>query len=277
MPIDLAPHHKRGLPVANPVLLAGGTIGAGEALLGGADEGVQTARLGAVVVGPILRHSRAGSEPPRLGETVGGFVLGTGLQNRGVSAAVRKLSAGWARLGCPVVAQVADSQPDALAETVERLGRVESLAGLELLVSPHQELWQVTELVETATSASDLPLWVKLPLDYAADWAEDVYGAGAVGLVVGQPLPGAALHASTGQPVTGALHGPAAFAPMLRALLAVAKLRLPCALIACGGIYTIEQARQALNAGADALQIDSAIWAEPGLAAVIAESLKQEI
>ena len=65
--------------------------------------------------------------------------------------------------------------------------------------------------------------------------------------------------------VTGSLFGPLAFAPMLAALIAVAKLALPCALLACGGIHTLAQVQQALQAGAHAVQLDSAIWVEPGL------------
>ena len=60
---------------------------------------------------------------------------------------------------------------------------------------------------------------------------------------------------------------------MLAVLEVVRNLDLPCALIACGGIHTLEQARQALLAGADAIQIDSAIWVEPSLPARLAIAL----
>ena len=55
--IDLAPNHKHGLAVTNPILLGCGAIGYGEAV----PKGLDTAELGAVVVGPILSASR--SEP----------------------------------------------------------------------------------------------------------------------------------------------------------------------------------------------------------------------
>ncbi len=63
----------------------------------------------------------------------------------------------------------------------------------------------------------------------------------------------------------GPVYGPAAFAPMLNALEQVAALALPAALIAAGGIHTAAQVQQALDAGAGAVQIDSAVWVEPGL------------
>jgi len=49
---------------------------------------------------------------------------------------------------------------------------------------------------------------------------------------------------------------------------------LPCPIVAAGGIHSILQARQALAAGATAIQIDSALWVEPGLPALIAKGLE---
>ena len=52
---------------------------------------------------------------------------------------------------------------------------------------------------------------------------------------------------------------------MLPVLRAVAHLQLPAALIACGGIHTAAQMEEALAAGADAIQVDTALWVEPAL------------
>ncbi len=55
--IELAPGHKQGLPVNNPIWIAGGMVGYGEAVA----RGVNLTGLGGVVVGPILSSSRAGA------------------------------------------------------------------------------------------------------------------------------------------------------------------------------------------------------------------------
>jgi dihydroorotate dehydrogenase len=55
------------------------------------------------------------------------------------------------------------------------------------------------------------------------------------------------------------------FALMLPVLRAMARLQLPAALIACGGIHTVAQMEQALDAGASAVQVDTALWVEPAL------------
>jgi len=45
------------------------------------------------------------------------------------------------------------------------------------------------------------------------------------------------------------------------------------ALIACGGIHSVAQAEQVLAAGARAVQLDGAVWVEPGLATLLAAEL----
>jgi len=97
---------------------------------------------------------------------------------------------------------------------------------------------------------------------------------GADALVIAQPPRGALMRSAAetqaGAPlpggiVRGGVYGPLAFPQMLNALLEVAALQLPVVLIACGGIHGWEQVRQALRAGATAVQVDSAAWIEPGL------------
>ena len=269
--IDLAPNHKLGLMVANPVLLGAGAIGYGEAV----PRGLDPAQLGAAVVGPVLGGSRGGTPPPRLAHVNGGLVLDTGLQNRGVNNAIQQYGKLWEKLGCPVIVQVVEHHPATLAKIADKLAQVRGLQGIELLPPDEIDGARLGTLVRTIDRACELPVWVKLPLAQAAALAPAACEAGAVGLVVGQAPTGAALRHSNdaAHPVTGALYGPLVFPQMLQALLQVAGLKLPAALIACGGIHTFEQVRQALAAGARAVQIDSAVWVEPGLPGWLAASV----
>ncbi len=107
MPINLAPNHKQGLVVNNPILLGAGTIGYGEVV----PKGLDLAQMGGAVVGPIQGGSRGGAPPPRLAHLNGGVVLATGLQNRGLNSAVQRYAKLWPKLGCPIIAQLADSHP----------------------------------------------------------------------------------------------------------------------------------------------------------------------
>ena len=267
--IELAPHHKYGLPIANPVMLAAGTVGYGEAL----PPGLQTAQLGAVVVGPFLRHSRAGHAPPRLAETNGGFVLDTGLQNRGVNAATKRFAPRWSELGCTVIAQIGDTQPRMAAAVAARLASEPGLLGVEVLVPRYATPQDAAELVRAVVRACDLPVLAKLPQAAAVQLAPAVVDEEVAALVVGEPHLGAAVDMHTGATVIGGLYGPLAFAPMLMSLGQLATLDLGCPLVACGGIHTVAQARQALAAGAAALQLDSVVWVEPGIPALLAAQL----
>ncbi len=270
--IELAPDHKFGLPIENPVMLAGGMIGYGEAVPAGA----HLDRLGAVVIGPFMRNSRPGMDPPRLADTNGGFVLNSGLQNRGVKAARRRFGKLWPKLGCPVIAQVADSVPRMAGRVAEQLTSAQGLSGLELLLPQHATPDVVRELIRQAIQNSDLPVLAKVPLGGAASLAPVAVEAGASALVVAQPPSGSGFARNAGLDsvsISGSIHGPLTFPSMLAVLDVIRSLDLPCSLIACGGIHTLQQARQALAAGADAIQIDSAFWVEPSLPARLAVGL----
>lgn len=271
--IDLAPNHKLGLLVANPVLLGAGAIGYGEAV----PRGLDLAQLGAAVVGPVLSTSRGGTQPPRLAHSNGGIVLDTGLQNRGVNNAIQQYGKLWEKLGCPVIVQVVESHPQSLAKLAGKLAPLRGVQGLELLPGDEVDCARLGTLVRTLDRACELPIWVKLPFAAAVALAPAACEAGAVGLVLGQAPIGVGMRSAAGAAhvVTGALYGPFIFPQMLRALGQVAGLQLPAALIACGGIHTSEQVQQALAAGAQAVQIDSAVWVEPGLPGRLAAEISR--
>lgn len=268
--IELARGHKHGLPVANPVLLAAGTVGYGETL----PRGLDLAQLGGVVIGPVMANSQGGSAPPRVAESPGGLVVEQGGQNRGLAATLRRFAKLWPRLGCPVVAQVADVDARGMGKVAAALAEAQGIGGLELLpLTTDRD--EAVRMVKTVARQADLPIWVKVRLEVAETWASTLAAAGAHGLVIGQPPRGQlvtgsappwdAIGTHTGIPVDGALYGPLTFGLMLPVLRAVAQLKLPVALIACGGIHTPVQLHQALAAGADAVQVESAVWVEPAL------------
>lgn len=270
--INLAPNHKQGFVAPNPVLLAGGTIGNGDAY----SRGLDTAALGGIVVGPVMRRSRAGSESPRAAALNGGLILETGLQNRGISTLLKRFAPNWEQLGCPIIVQIADSRPDDLKRVVELLNDALfagiMISGMELLLPPAIDGEAAGQLIRAAKRDAELPLWIKLPLYNIEELAHSAARAGADGLVVAQPPVGAA--PAGDRLVHGSLFGPLAFSVMLAALHTVAALKLDCALLACGGIHTAQHARQALQSGAHAIQLDSVVWIEPGLPAHIVNSLQ---
>ena len=150
MMIELAPGHKQGLPSTNPVWIAGGMVGYGEALARGLD----LSALGGVVVGPFLGSSRAGAPPPRVMHSTGGMVLETGWQNRGISNAIARHRKLWPTLGCPVVAQLVDVDARNMGKLAARMATVMGISGLEV-VPLTQEIGVAVRMVRNVVAASD--------------------------------------------------------------------------------------------------------------------------
>ncbi|MFO7632494.1 MAG: hypothetical protein R6W76_08145 [Caldilinea sp.] len=251
--------------VRGPILLSPAAIGFGDFL----PRGLDLARLGGVVVGPLSADGRGYGGPTSLVELDGGLLASKSTFSRSARRAVERYGASWTRLGCPVIAQLVDAMPDDLGRSARRIVQSPVVVAVEWLPPHAVSPAQVGEGVRALQQSIETPIWVKLPLDNVVSLAERAVTAGAVGVVVGQPLQGAVVQTDriTGAAtwLTGDLYGPSAFALMLRALIEVASVQLGCALIACGGIYSAQHVHQALAAGAHAVQLDAMLWTEPGL------------
>lgn len=267
--IELAPNHKRGLAINNTLMLAVGTVGMGDAV----HPDLDLSGVGAIVVGPLTRASRGGSESPRIAEVAGGVVLDTGLQNRGLESTLRHNAELWARLPAPVIVHVAESDVRALGEIARRLSAVEGVAAIELALPPRFDAQWTRTALEQLDGQGDLPVLVRLPLGRARELAKVTVEAGAAALVIGSP-PRAAAY-SGGALVQGELFGLAVFPQMLGALVEMVGLGLTVPLVASGGIHGGEQAAVALGAGAVAVQVDAVAWLEPAQVTEIAESVAE--
>jgi dihydroorotate dehydrogenase (NAD+) catalytic subunit len=259
--IELAPGHKMGFEVRSPILLAAGSAGLGEAL----HPAVDLRGVGAVVVGPLTMASRAGTPMPRAVEVIGGVLLDTGDQNRGLAATLRVAAALWEHYLAPVVVQLADSNVGVLQRMLRQLSDVEGIAGFEVLAERAVEREALWTIVDTTVRAVEQPVWVKLPIERAQVLAASALDAGASALVVGSAPRGLAMVESAAGPQAfqGGLYGPGVFPLALAALWEVASRSYGVPVIACGGIHTVDHVRQALAAGASAVQLDSVVWNEP--------------
>lgn len=260
--IDLAPNHKHGLIVHSPLLLSPVAAGFGDSM----PPGIDLEQVGGVVVGPVSASGRGYGGPVRLVELDGGVLASHSPFSRSARRAVERFAAAWARLSCPVIVQLVDAAPADLVKAAQRVVQAPAVAAVEWKPPRTITPSQVSEGVRALHQGIELPIWVKFPLENTVNLAERAVSAGAVGVVVGQPLQGAVLDrdpvAGVSAPLYGDLYGPLTFAPMLRALLDVVAAQLGCALIACGGIYRQEYIRQALAVGAHAVQVDAVVWRE---------------
>jgi dihydroorotate dehydrogenase len=247
-------------------LLSPVAIGFGDTL----PHGLNLAKIGALVVGPVSAVGRGYSGPATLVEADGALVVQSSGFSRSARRAVERYGAIWQRLACPVIVHLVDATVDDLARSARQLAHAAAVAAIEWNLPPTATPALVADGVRTLTQVSDAPIWVKLPLTNAVTLATRAVAAGAVGVVVGQAPMGAA---PCSEPVTkapalasGALHGPGVYPLMLNVLREVAAAQPGCALIACGGAHHAEHIRCALASGAHAVQIDSAVWRAGGAA-----------
>jgi len=265
--IELAPQHKTGLRLTSPVMVAAGCYGLGTEYRGL----VEVERLGAVVVGPVTMRARQGAGPPRAVPVPGGVLVHTGLDNPGLPTALRRYRRVWARSPVPVIMHLAATSPEEVAAACERLNGVEAVAAIELGLPGHVELEEAAALVGLAAGTYERgPLLVRLPLAGSARLAGPVAAAGADALTIGAPPRGTILH--RGRFVTGRLYGPFLLPLALRAFRQVAQA-VGVPLVGCGGIYSADDARAFLQAGAVAVQVGAALWKDPASPARIAREI----
>jgi dihydroorotate dehydrogenase (NAD+) catalytic subunit len=264
--LDLAPRHKHGLNLNNPLLNAAGTLGFSQEYRGLLD----LRCLGAFVTNPLTFRPRTPARPPNAVPTEDGLLIHTGLPNPGLAAAVRRWNREWQRLGVPVIVHLAATTPGETARSLELLERASGVTGIELGLRDDLEPSEATQLVREALGGQ--PLIVRLPVARAAELAAVVARVGADAITVAAPPRGEAVAPpdvpgadATPRSVAGRLYGPTHFAAALAAVRAVVEARVGLPVIASGGIYTLEAAREMLAAGAVAVQVDAAAWTQPRL------------
>ena len=268
MDIELAPQHKRGLHLANPVMNAAGVLGFGAEYRRLVDFGT----LGAFVTNALTATMRTPARPPNGVALPEGVLLHTGLPNPGVASALRQYAPEWRRLdalGVPVIVHLAATTPAEVQRSVERLEREEAVSGLELGLRDDVTASEVLQLVGAAIG--NLPLLVQVPFGRAPELALSITRAGADALGVSAP-PRVSVEVN-GQMVTGRRYSPADFAEALAAVKLAVEMAPGLPVVGAGGIWDVEQARAMLAAGAAAVQVDAAAWRDPAWLARLAAEL----
>jgi len=277
-----------GIEMRTPVVLASGTAGYGTELAVVTD----FAFVGAVVTKTVTEAPREGNRPPRLAETPGGLLNAIGLENVGIERFLEEKLPAAAALGPPVIVSVAGQDPGEFARLAERVAPRPETAALEVNIScPNVErarrpAWDDPDAAGAITAAvrraTGKPVLVKLSPNTAdaLGVAEAAVRAGADGLVVANTLPGMRIDVAAGRPVlgnaTGGLSG-GAILPVNLALVwrIAAAVRVP--VVGSGGVSTAEDALEYLMAGASAVQVGTALFADPDAPKGIARGLSERM
>jgi dihydroorotate dehydrogenase (NAD+) catalytic subunit len=285
--VDLSVDLGRGLVLQNPILVASGTFGYGTEYA----DVVAVDRLGAICSKGTTLRPRIGNIPPRVTETPGGMLNSIGLQNPGVDAVIERYARTWAGWRTPVIVNVAGESIADYVEVVRRLDGVPGVAGIELNIScPNvgkgglqfaidaEAAGSVTAAVRRAT---DLPLLVKLSPNVAdiRPIARAIADAGADALTAVNTLSGIAVAPSRRRPllgnVYGGVSGPAIKPIALRIVYEVAQV-VDLPIVAIGGVTEFGDVLDFLAVGAVAVQVGTAIFADPTLPVRLVDDLAGE-
>ena len=278
------------LTLRNPVLAAAGTFGYGLEFA----RTVRLSRLGALVTKTVTRHPRAGHPPPRLVETPSGMLNAVGLQNAGLEAFLRDTLPALRRHDVPVIVSILSESPDELGAMAQALDEAEGVDAVELNLSclnvtsrPGQHRRLVSHdpdatraMVQAAAHRTRKPLLAKLSPDVTdlAPIAQAAEGAGASALTVGNTFVGMSLDPATRRSrlgtLTGGLSGPA-IRPLTvyRVWYTARSVGIP--VIGVGGVVRAADALELLLAGAAAVGVGTAHFADPRAALRVAEGIER--
>ena len=284
---DLSVDLGRGLVLLNPILVASGTFGYGVEY----GDVVDIQRLGAICCKGTTLKARIGNVTPRVTETPAGMLNSIGLQNPGVDAVIEKYAGTWTGWKVPVIVNVAGESVQDYVEVTRRLEGVPGVAGIELNIScPNVGKGGLQFAIDAAAAgevtaavrrATDLPLLVKLSPNVAdvRPIARAIADAGADSLTAINTLSGIAVAPSRQKPllgnVYGGLSGPAIKPVALRIVYEVAQV-VDLPVVAIGGVTELADVLDFLAVGAVAVQVGTAIFADPTLPVRLVDELAEE-
>lgn len=260
----------------NPVMTASGTAGHSDELesyfpLGG---------LGAVVVKSLSADPWAGNPSPRVHPTAAGMLNSVGLQGPGVDAWLADDLPRLSKAGATVVVSIWGERVDDFARAAARLAGVAGLSAVEVNVScpnlddgrhmfAHSAQATAEVVAAVGTACPGLPRWAKLSptVPDIAEIALAATGAGAEAVTLVNTMPAMVIDVDRRRPVLGGggggLSGPAIHPVAVRAVYDVRSAIPEAGIVGVGGVSGGRDAVELLMAGADAVQVGTAIFGDP--------------
>lgn len=263
-----------GMEMKNPIVVASGTFGFGREY----GQFYDLSELGGICVKGLTAQRREGNPPPRIAETPMGILNSVGLQNPGVDEFIRTELPFLRQFNVKVIANISGNTPEEYGEMCERL----SAAGVDMIevniscpnvkagglaYGTKPEL--AAEVTQVAKAhAGSVPVMVKLSPNVTdiTEIARAVEGAGADAVSLINTLRGMRIDVNTRRPIlkmnTGGLSGPAVLPVAVRMVWEVAgAVKLP--ILGMGGVSKGEDAAQLMLAGATAVAVGTACFADP--------------
>ena len=276
-----------GIEMKTPVLTASGTFGFGEEFA----DFVDLSLLGGVMVKGTTLKPRRGNEGVRITETAGGagMLNCIGLENPGVGLFLQETLPRISQYGMNVIVNISGSTVEEYGVLAEMLD-VPGVAAIELNVScPNVREGGIvfgtdpeaaSAVVKEAKAHTRKPVIIKLSPNVTdiVQMAKAVEAAGADAISLINTLMGMEIDIERRQPVlgnvTGGLSGPCVKPVALRMVYQVSRaVKVP--IIGMGGISCWQDAVQFFLAGADAIAVGTANFANPAVTMEICEGLEK--
>jgi dihydroorotate dehydrogenase (NAD+) catalytic subunit len=261
--------------LANPIMTASGTAGHGDELGAYVDLG----SLGAVVVKSLSADPWAGNPAPRVHETPAGMINSVGLQGPGVQQWLDHELPAVLATGAKVVASIWGTSVEDYARAAAMLaGAPDGVIAVEVNIScpNHHDRNRMfahstastIEAIE-ASSVCGLPMWAKLSPNVSdlASIAEAAASAGAEAVTLINTVLGMSIDVETRTRRLGGggggLSGPAIHPVAVRAVHDVHAALPDLPIVGVGGVARGTDAVELLMAGASAVQVGTASFADP--------------
>ena len=262
-----------GVKLKNPIVVASGTFGFGREY----GQFYDLSELGGICAKGLTLHRWEGNPPPRIAETPMGILNSVGLQNPGVDALIAEELPELRKHDLAVIANISGNTPEEYGIMCEKL----SAAGVDMIevniscpnvkagglaYGTKPEL--AAEVTKVAKEHATVPVMVKLSPNVTdiTEIARAVADAGADALSLINTLRGMRIDVNTRRPIlkmnTGGLSGPAVLPVAVRMVWEVASA-VNLSILGMGGVAKGEDAAQLMLAGASAVAVGTACFADP--------------
>jgi len=267
------------------MLTASGTAGLGDELAGYGD----LSELGAVVTKSLAAFAWPGNAAPRVTSSGEHMVNAVGLQGPGVSAWRERDLVTLRERGASVVGSIWGRTVDEFFDAAEAMKGAPVIA-LEVNAScPNLENRRqifahspvATKEIVTASKVAGLPLWVKLSPNtpQLLEIAEAAVEAGAEALVLVNTVLGMAIDVEARRPTLGngggGVSGAGVLPVALRALYECHEAFPNTPLVGVGGVSCGEDAVAMVMAGASAVEVGTATFANPRALWIIQREVRE--
>jgi dihydroorotate dehydrogenase (NAD+) catalytic subunit len=265
------------LELRNPILVASGIIGYGREY----ERLVSLDAIGGIVTKTVTRHARAGNPPPRVCETPAGMLNSIGIENPGLEGFLETKVPILRTLPCAVIVSVEGENVAEFCELVEGVDGCGAAHAIEVNIScpnvgPHglrysTDAGMAREVMGAIRPLTKLPLIAKLTpnVTRVGEIAEACESCGADAVSLVNTFVGMAVDARTRKPilgtVLGGLSGPA-IKPLALAKVWEVVQAVDIPVVGMGGITRPVDAVEFLLLGARAVEVGTALFADPTLA-----------